>query len=82
MRNQLANADAIADGRGRSMLSVDDLSERWRCSTRHVRRMADAGRIPRPIKLGNLCRWPIALIEQWELDGCPNVRNANKRGRS
>jgi predicted DNA-binding transcriptional regulator AlpA len=72
---------AITGGRKRAMLTVYDLGERWGCSPRHVRRMADSGRIPRPIKLGNLIRWPVASIEKWESDGCPHIRNIAKRGK-
>ncbi|TWU33738.1 helix-turn-helix transcriptional regulator [Novipirellula artificiosorum] len=79
MSTQTKALERVTDGRGRSMFSVDALAERWNCSARHVYRMADSGRMPRPIKLGSLVRWPIAVIEQWEQDGCPNVRNANKR---
>lgn len=74
------NANTITDGHGRSMLGVTDLAERWGCSTRHVRRLADSGRIPRPIKLGSLLRWSANQIESWEADGCPNVRKAAKGG--
>ena len=82
MSSQYSNAeDAFADGRGRSLLNVDDLAARWGCSTRHVRRMVDAGRIPRPIKLGNLIRWSVAQIERWESDGCPSIRHFSKEGR-
>lgn len=78
-----ANADAITDGRGRAMLSVDDIATIYLgCSTRHVYRLADSGRMPRPIKLGSLVRWPRAVVEQWINDGCPNVRNVSKGGRS
>lgn len=74
--------DKVTGGDGRTMLSVKDLGIRWGCSERHVRRMADAGRCPRPIKFGSLLKWPVSLIEQWESDGCPNVRNAAKGFRS
>ncbi len=76
-----ADPHHITDALGRTMFSVEDLAKRWDCSMRHVRRMADAGRIPRPIKLGALIRWSRSAIEQWESDGCPNVRNANKGGQ-
>lgn len=62
----------------RTMLSIADLAKRWDCSERHVRRMADAGRCPRPIKLGTLLKWPTAVIEEWESNGCPHIRNAAK----
>lgn len=81
MSNQDSNTGVFADGRGRSLLSVNDLAKRWGCSTRHIRRMADAGRIPQPLKLGNLIRWSVAQIERWESDGCPSVRSISKEGR-
>ena len=82
MPRVFTDADAITDGRGRAMLSVDDVAELYlNCSARHVRRLADAGRMPRPIKLGSLVRWPRLVIEQWIADGCPNVRNIAKGGK-
>ena len=81
MNTSQPNAGEIADGRGRAMLSVDDIAKSYLgCSSRHVRRLADSARMPRPIKLGSLVRWPRSVIEQWIADGCPNVRNANKGG--
>jgi predicted DNA-binding transcriptional regulator AlpA len=74
--------DKVTDGEGRTMLSVTDLAKRWGCSERHVRRMADSGRCPRPFKFGSLLRWPLRPIEQWEADGCPSVRNVAKGGKS
>lgn len=74
-------ADAIRDGRQRAMMSVDDVAMEIGCCSRSVRRWADSGRMPKPIKLGTLVRWPRAVIEQWIAEGCPNVRNVSKRGR-
>ena len=42
------------------------------CSKRHVYRLADAGRMPRPIKLGALVRWRRAELEAWIREGCPS----------
>lgn len=75
-------ANAIRDGRQRAMMSVDDVAMEIGCCSRSVRRWADSGRMPRPIKLGSLVRWPRVVIEQWIQDGCPNVRNASKGARS
>ncbi len=81
MPRQTANADAITDGRGRAMLSVDDIAKDYLgCSSRHVRRLADAGRMPRPIKLGSLVRWPRSVIEQWIADGCPKAARMRQGG--
>lgn len=53
------------------LLTIEDLSRTLGCSTRHVRRLAASGRIPRPIKLGALLRWIKADIDQWITAGCP-----------
>lgn len=43
------------------------------CSPRHVYRLADAGRLPPPVRLGALVRWPRHAIDKWLADGCPSV---------
>ena len=54
------------------MLTVQDVAELLKCSTRHVYRLADSGRMPRPIKLGALVRWPREQLESWIAHGCPS----------
>lgn len=49
------------------------------CSTRHVYRLADAGRMPRPVKLGSLVRWRRAELEAWINAGCPTQQPAGRR---
>lgn len=44
------------------------------CSIRHVYRLADSGRMPRPVKLGNLVRWRRTELERWISEGCPPVK--------
>jgi excisionase family DNA binding protein len=44
------------------------------CSTRHVYRLADAGRMPLPLKIGALVRWRRTEIETWIAGGCRPVR--------
>ena len=41
------------------------------CSTRHVYRLADAGQMPKPIKLGSLVRWRRRELLAWLEAGCP-----------
>jgi excisionase family DNA binding protein len=62
-----------------AMLTVEDVAEALSCSTRTVYRLADAGRMPGPVKLGALVRWPRQAVEQWIADGCPRCerRGAN-----
>ncbi len=44
------------------------------CSTRHVYRLADAGRMPRPIRLGTLVRWRRSELISWLEGGCQPIR--------
>lgn len=44
------------------------------CSPRHVFRLADAGRMPRPVRLGALVRWQRAALTAWLQGGCEPVR--------
>ena len=56
-----------------ALLDVEQVAKLLGCSTRHVYRLADSGRMPRPVKLGALNRWPKAAILAWIDDGCPSV---------
>ena len=62
-----------------AMLSVGDVAGMLRCSSRTVYRLSDAGKLPRPVKLGALVRWSRAAIEQWLADGCPPCRKISSR---
>jgi len=52
------------------LLNVNEVAERLGCSTRQVYRLADAGKMPRPIKLGGLVRWASESLDAWIADGC------------
>ena len=64
------NADT---GTRPAMLTVHEVSQMLNCSARTIHRMTDSGRMPRPIKLGALARWPRGVLEQWIASGCPRV---------
>jgi predicted DNA-binding transcriptional regulator AlpA len=81
MKSTRSLADVIRDERQRAMMSVDDVAMEIGCCSRSVRRWADSGRMPKPIKLGSLVRWPRVVVEQWIQDGCPNIRNLAKGGK-
>ena len=55
------------------------------CSTRHVRRMADAGLMPRPVHVGRLVRFrlrtgnPMTGVLDWIEAGCPSCRPTKAR---
>lgn len=55
------------------LISVDKVAELLECSPRHVYRLADCGRLPRPRKVGNLVRWSVSEIRKWVEDGCPKL---------
>lgn len=56
------------------MLDVGTLADMLGVSTRHVRRLVDAGKCPPPVRLGRVCRWTRPAVDQWIADGCPNCR--------
>ena len=61
------------------LLEIEDVAEMLRCAPRTVRRLANSGRTPGPIKLGRLTRWRRREIENWIAAGCPC--EDRKRGR-
>lgn len=53
------------------MLTVHGVAALLACSPKTVYRLVDRGRIPRPVRLGGLMRWPKPQFEQWIAEGCP-----------
>lgn len=65
------------------LLDVRQIARLLSCSTRHVQRLADAGLMPRSIRLGGrLIRFRRNEVEDWISGGCPRVRSiaGGKRG--
>lgn len=61
--------------------NVGDIARMLQASTRHVRRLADSGAMPRPVHLGRLVRWRRADVDAWLAAGCRRVGpNAMKGG--
>ena len=56
-----------------ALLDVEQVASLLNCSTRHVYRLADSGKMARPTKLGALNRWSREVTERWIADGCPRV---------
>jgi excisionase family DNA binding protein len=67
-------AGSIAATVEAALLDVEAVATLLNCSTRHVRRMADDGRMPEPIRLGALVRWRKDSLLDWLAGGCPPVR--------
>ena len=55
-----------------ALLDVQQVAALLKCSARHVYRLSDAGKMPRPVKLGHLVRWNRQAVEDWIADGCPS----------
>jgi excisionase family DNA binding protein len=62
-----------------AMIDVEGVAGLLDCSTRHVYRLADMGRMPRPVKLGALVRWSRATVLDWIAQGCPSCRSGGAR---
>ncbi len=78
MTTQSNAADGRTVGPDRAsaeLLDVGAVAALLDCSRRHVYRLADAGRIPRPVKLGQLVRWRRAELREWLDGGCPPMRS-------
>ena len=64
------------------LLDVKAVAELLGCSPRTVYRLADADRMPRPVKLGALVRWRRGEILDWIDGGCRDLRGSSgKAGR-
>lgn len=66
-------------GQSTGMYDVDAIAELLGCSSRHVRRLADMGAMPRPIHIGRLVRWRKADVDAWLNAGCPSCRTSKAR---
>ena len=55
-----------------SLIDVRTVAAMLGCSAKHARHLAEAGRMPHPVRLGHLLRWSRSSIEEWIGAGCPN----------
>jgi excisionase family DNA binding protein len=60
------------------LLDVRAVAALLDCSTRHVYRLADGGRMPPPVRLGALVRWRRQDLDTWLANGCPTCRTMGK----
>ena len=56
------------------LLDVRAVAELLGCSQRHIYRLANAGGMPAPVKIGVLNRWRRADLEAWLDNGCKPVQ--------
>ena len=81
-------SEVSAAGSSTGMYDVGDIATLLKVSSRHVRRLADAGAMPRPLHVGRLVRWrrstgnPVTGVDDWLAAGCPSCRPAPKARRT
>ena len=61
-----------------AMLTVNDVATLLACSSRTIYRLADNSRIPPPVRLGAMVRWPCEAIDTWIAAGCPICHNSRR----
>jgi len=61
-----------------AMFTVHEVARMLNCSARTVYRLTDSGRMPRPVKLGALVRWPKAVIKRWIAESCPTQKGGHR----
>jgi excisionase family DNA binding protein len=81
-RAQEGQGGAIEPREKSELLTVGDAARLLNCSRRQVYRLADAGKLPAPVRLGALVRWPRKTIMEWISQGCPAVRAMSASGQT
>lgn len=59
---------------GPQLLPVEEVASILDISASHVYRLADGGKMPRPVKLGALVKWDRMALNDWIKAGCKSVR--------
>lgn len=68
-----ANKDNATTDRNDMLVPIGDVAAMLALSRRTVFRLADAGKLPPPLRIGGSLRWRLADVRQWIADGCPIV---------
>ena len=64
---------ATADLSDQLLWDVRQVAKALGVSQRHVYRLADAGAMPKPVRLGNLVRWHADGLRKWTAMGCTDA---------
>lgn len=75
----MTSAQVLSVEPSATLLDVQAVARMLSCSARHVYRLRDAGRMPPPVRLGALVRWPKSAIDEWIAAGCPSCRKGGVR---
>jgi excisionase family DNA binding protein len=71
---------AESQNRPPALLDVDAVAKLLTCSPRTVWRLSDAGKMPAPVRVGRLVRWPLKVLMEWIDRGCPVMRPVRGAG--
>ncbi|QDU34898.1 Prophage CP4-57 regulatory protein (AlpA) [Poriferisphaera corsica] len=80
------NRDVYSTGNGSQntskslalLLRAEQVAEFLNISVAHVYRMRNAGKLPKPVKLGGVVRWRLDELKQWVAAGMPNMLRWNQ----
>jgi excisionase family DNA binding protein len=72
--------DAQTAGQSSALLDVRQVAAMLGCSPRTVYRLSDAGKMPRPRRLGALVRWSRSEIDAWISAGCKPIHKPSPTG--
>lgn len=64
----------------RRLGDVNDVALLLSLSPRTVRRRADDGSIPAPVRIGAAIRWDLDRLDRWIKEGCPDLRRRGRQG--
>ncbi|TKJ32305.1 MAG: hypothetical protein CEE38_23395 [Planctomycetes bacterium B3_Pla] len=61
------------------LLKVKEVAAILHVSQRHLWRLKAAGKLPKPVKVGECVRWLLGDVEAWLEMGCPSQRQYENR---
>ncbi len=60
---------------GAELMPIGQVAKMVAVSRRTISRLADAGKLPPPLRIGGSLRWRLADVREWIAAGCPATRN-------
>ena len=73
--NATTQSQEITGQQAPALIDIEAVARILGCSSRHVRRLIDSRRMPKPFKLGALLRWTRKEIDAWLDNGSSLAKN-------